>query len=293
MNRLTYSNWIIIITLLFGCNERRIESDADQPSTPVEQEVKKAVIAETDKKKQSISVTGYIDVPPENRVSISPYFGGYAKKIRVLPGQSVKKGEMLFTLENPEYLKVQQDYLESKEQLDYLKANYDRQKQLADEQIASTKNFKKAESDYKVMLARYRALTEQLKLMGLTLADLEGGELSSAISITAPIAGNITAVNINKGEFADAKEAAVELVNLDHIHLELELFEKDALQVKEGQRIQFTIPETGSQKYEGKVHLVGKSIDLKKRTVMVHGHIDEEINGLIPGMFVEASIVVE
>ncbi|GAB4241572.1 MAG: efflux RND transporter periplasmic adaptor subunit [Ekhidna sp.] len=287
-----YSTFLAAI-LLFGCSKTSTEESPTSANAGIVEEPISQIIEEVNDEEVTISITGYIDVPPENRAAISPYYGGFVKNIKVLPGQTVKRGETLFTLENPDYLKVQQDYLESKEQLDYLKADYERQKQLADEKITSTKNFKKAESDYKVMLARYQSLKEQLKLMELSVEEIESGRLFSSISIKAPISGSITTVNITKSAFADAKEVAVEIVNLEHIHLELEVFEKDALLIKEGQQISFKIPETGSQVYQGKVHLVGKSIDPKKRTIRVHGHIEEEIEGLIPGMFVEAMIFVK
>ncbi|MEO9870657.1 efflux RND transporter periplasmic adaptor subunit [Ekhidna sp.] len=242
----------------------------------------------------TISVTGYLDVPPGNRAAVSPYYGGFVKDIDILPGQRVKKGDILLTLQNPAYLQIQQEYLESKEQVDYLKTDYDRQKTLADEQIASTKNFKKAETDYRVMLARYQSLKEQIKLMGLSIATLETGRLVNTLNLRAPFDGSIISVNVSKSVFADPKNVAVELINTDHIHLELDVYEKHALQVKKGQSIQFKIPETGDKVYQGEVHLVGEFINPKKKTIMVHGHVlDREQINLIPGMFVEATIVID
>lgn len=251
---------------------------------------------------EGLMVTGYLEVPPQHRASVSPYFGGFVKEIRVLPGQKVRRGKVLFTLENPDYLSIQQQYLEAKEQLDYLKADFERQKSLSEDQISSVKDFKKAESDYKVMLARSRSLLEQVKLMGLAASELEAGQLFSSISVKAPISGYITEVNISRGEFADGKNVAVEMVNLDDLHLELDIFEKDVLKVKVGQSITFTIPETGPKSYHGEIMLVSKSIDPETHLSHVHGHLvheghegheGEELDGLIPGMFVQAEIILD
>jgi cobalt-zinc-cadmium efflux system membrane fusion protein len=241
----------------------------------------------------SISTRGHIDVPPASRAAVSPYYGGYVNKIDVLPGQKVKKGELLFTLQNPDYLKLQQAYLEAKEQLDYLKLDFERQQTLADEQISSQKNFKKAESDYRVMKAKQEGLREQLKLMDIALVPLEQGKLISIIAIYAPIEGTISKVNITKSAYVNASEVALEIVNTEHIHLELQVFEKDAIRVKEHQRIIFSVPESTSQVFSGEVHLVGKSVDAQQRTVDIHGHIAEIAEGqFIPGMYVEAEIEV-
>ncbi len=288
-----------ILSLFFACSPKKgepvaLQSPGSEVATaiPVERPTQEKSESTTEPE-NAIIVTGYIDVPPGHHASVSPYFGGFVRKINVLVGQGVRKGEVLFTLENPDYLRIQQDYLEAKAQLSYLKADYERQKQLVEEKIASTKNFKKSESDYKVMQARYHSLREQIKLMGLPIAQIESGILSSTISIVAPVNGSITSVNVTRSAYADPKEIAVELVNLDHIHLELDVFEKDVLRIRSGQPISFRIPESGTKTYQGEVHLVGRSVDSQKRTVKVHGHIaDQDEVNFMPGMFVEATILI-
>lgn len=237
-----------------------------------------------------ISVTGYIDVPPENRAAISPYYGGFVEQVRVLPGQQVKKGEVLFVLRNPDYLKKQQEYLETKEQLSYLKSDYERQQTLLAEEITSEKVFKRAESDYNMALARFNGLAEELRLMSINPERLSATNLTSKMVVYAPFGGSITKVNISRSMYMDAREVAVEMVNPEHLHLELEVFEKDAAKIKVGQSINFTIPEYGDQRFEGEVHLVGQEIEADTRTIRVHGHIKEEKDLFLPGMFVEAEI---
>ncbi len=172
----------------------------------------------------TVSTRGYIDVPPGNRAAVSPFYGGYVKQIEVLPGQEIKKGQLLFTLQNPDYLKIQQAYLEAKEQLVYLETDYKRQQTLAEEKIASQKNYKKAEAEYRVMRVKYQGLKEQLALMNIAIAPLEQGKLTSMMAIYAPITGFITKVNTVKSAFINASEVALEIVNTDHIHLELQVF---------------------------------------------------------------------
>jgi len=239
----------------------------------------------------SISTRGFIDVPPGNKASVSPYHGGYVNDIDLLPGQTVKKGQLLFTIQNPDLIEMQQEYMETKVQLAYLQADYERQKILSDENISSRKKFLKAESDYKVMLAKYTGMREKLKLINISVTRVEAGQIASTIPVYAPISGFITDVAAIRGAFIHASEAAVQITNTDHIHLELQVFEKDALHVVEDQSISFKVPESGNDIFHGTVHLVGKSVDGETRTINVHGHIAEEDEKLfIPGMFVEAEI---
>ena len=63
------------------------------------------------------------------------------------------------------------------------------------------------------------------------------------------------------------------------------------MQLKKGQKINFSIPEASSDTYEAEVHLIGTAIE-ENRTIKVHGHLknESESNFLI-GMFVEADII--
>lgn len=238
-----------------------------------------------------ILTRGYIDVPPGNKVSVTPFHGGYVKDLDILPGQKVKKGELLFTLQNPEIIEMQQEYLETKEKLVYLKADFDRQKTLSEEKISSQKNYKKAESEYKVMLAKNNGLQQQLKLVNVSIGELDKGVIKSTLPVYASLGGTITAVNTTKGAYINPGASAAEITNTDHLHLELQVFEKDALMISEEQLITFRVPESGDETFEGSVHLVGKSIDGGDRTINVHGHVPEDDEGrFIPGMFVEAEI---
>ena len=96
-----------------------------------------------------IKVNGSIDVPPENKASVSTFVGGYVTKIPLLIGDKVKKGQLVATLKNTEFIEIQQQYLEITAQLNFLKNEYNRQKTLFDEKITSQKNYLKAESVYK------------------------------------------------------------------------------------------------------------------------------------------------
>src|SRR5690606_5502627 len=108
-----------------------------------------------------------IDVRPQSRAQVGSSFGGTVRQINLLPGQKVRKGQILFTLEDPEYVKMQQDYLESKGQLAYLESDYKRQKDLAQDNVSSQKVFLKAKSEYEVTRGRMASLEKILSLMNI------------------------------------------------------------------------------------------------------------------------------
>jgi len=240
----------------------------------------------------SINTTGYIDVPPQNKASVTSFMAGYVKQTPLLVGDKVKKGDLVITLENPDFVELQQDYLEAAEKLNYLQAEFNRQKTLFEEKITSEKNYLKAESDYKSNLAHYNGLRQKLLMLNMKPALVEQGNITSSINLYAPIAGSVTKVNVSNGSYVNASKEIIEIVNTDHIHLELTIFEKDVLNVKKGQPIKFKISETSDQYFNAEVYLVGNSVDETTRTIKIHGHLEDESQEtvFVRGMFVEATI---
>ncbi|TYA60061.1 efflux RND transporter periplasmic adaptor subunit [Formosa maritima] len=239
-----------------------------------------------------VKANGMIDVPPHNKSSVTSFIGGYITKTPLLVGDKVEKGQILVTLENPEYVEIQQNYLEVAEQLNYLKSEFTRQKTLFDENITSQKNFLKAESTYKSNLAHFNGLRKKLEMMHINPTLVEQGQISSTINLYAAITGYVTNINVSNGTYVSPADIVMEIVDTDHIHLELSVFEKDILKIKKDQVIRFKIPEASNDTFMAEVHLVGTTIDEKSRRVKVHGHIDNTQTNFIVGMFVEAEIIV-
>ncbi|MEO8933405.1 MAG: efflux RND transporter periplasmic adaptor subunit, partial [Xanthomarina sp.] len=241
---------------------------------------------------QTVKTNGMIDVPPHNKSNVTSFIGGYITKTPLLIGDQVKKGQLLVTMENPEFVEIQQNYLEISEQLNYLKSEFDRQKTLYDENITSQKNFLKAESTYKSSLAQHNGLRKKLQMMHINPSSVEQGNISSTINLYASISGYVTKVNVSHGTYVSPSDIVMEIVDTDHLHLELSVFEKDILKIKKGQEILFTIPEASDSIFNAEVHLVGTTIDEKSRRVKIHGHINDGQSQFIVGMFTEADIVI-
>jgi cobalt-zinc-cadmium efflux system membrane fusion protein len=239
----------------------------------------------------TISVNGMIDVPPENRAVVNTTMGGYIKTTPFLEGDVVKKGQPLVTLENPEFVTMQQEYMEVKEQLNYLEAEFDRQKTMLEENITSQKNYLQAESSYKTAMAKYNGLRKQLTMLNISPSRVENGDITSIITLYAPIDGSITKVNVSKGTYVSPATSIMEIIDNAHIHLELSVFEKDIMKVKKGQKIAFKIPEASDKTYEAEVHLVGTTLN-ENRTIKVHGHPFDDSTHFLTGMFVNADIIV-
>ena len=241
---------------------------------------------------QTVQTNGVIDVPPQSRAVVSAFAGGYIKNTPLLVGSKVSKGQRLVTIENPEFITMQQNYMETVAQLSYLNSEYERQKTMFEEKITSQKSYLRAESEYKTALARSNSLKKNLQMLNINPASVAAGNIVSQVNIYSPIDGNVTQVFVNTGTYVSPADKIMEIMNTDHIHLELKVFEKDLLQLKKDQEILFSVPEASKETFKGDVHLVGTSIDPNSRIAMIHGHIDEkDSQNFTAGMFVEAQIV--
>lgn len=298
-------NYIYILPLiiaLIGCNssEKKEENLNPQPNTSniiVSKDQfnsSKMVLGNISNQEflEVINTNGFIDVPPENKADVSALMGGYIKSSPFLIGDNVEKGELLLTIENPDFIEVQQNYLEIFERLNYLKSEYERQKTLYEEKITSEKNYLDAESNYKSNLANFNGLEQKLRLMNINIDRLKKGDIVSVLPIYAPISGYISNVYVTIGKYMEPTDVLIEIINNTHKHLELVVFEKEALDIKPEQKILFQIPENSKETFEAEVHLIGKSIDQENRTVKVHGHILDEKKSFLVGMFVEAEIII-
>lgn len=243
---------------------------------------------------EEIAVQGTVQIPVEGKREVTTYFGGYVQDLKLIEGEEVRKGQVLFTLENPEFLRLQQDYLEIKSQLAYLKAEWERQKTLAQEQISAQKNFLKAAADYEAALAKTQSLKKQLALISIDGETLSPANMRSKISITSPIAGFVEGVLAVPGQFLPAAAKALTLMSKEHIHVELVLFEKDASRVHVGQVVEFTSPDRPDEVLKAKIKVVGKSINAQ-RQINVHADLidEKEEAKLTPGMFLQARIQLD
>ena len=246
-----------------------------------------------------VQATGQIDVPPSHRVSITAILGGYVERLPVLPGEHVSRGSVLATLRSPEYLKLQQEYLQSQARIVFLQQETARQQTLNDEDVGARRKLQQATSELHTEQAAAGSLAAQLRLIGLNPASLSASRIRPNVPLVAPISGYVKAVRVNPGQFVNPQDVLIELVDRSDLHLELKVFERDITKVKIGQDILFRVPSQGpaARPLPATVFLVGKSFDDDGRTVSVHAHLHDTgpdaaaTAALLPGQYVSARIL--
>ena len=249
----------------------------------------KTAKAEYKQLSNTINVNGVLEVPPQNLVSISAPMGGFVKQTELLQGMKVKKGQVLVIMEHADYIQLQENYIVASSDLYYVKAEYDRQKELNKENINSIRSLQENEMKFKNLKAKVSALEEKLRMINVDPKNLMEGKIQGSISIVSPIDGFVKEVNVNIGKYVNPTDVLFEIINSDHLHAELTVFEKDISKIKEGQKIIFTLPNENAVKRYATVHLIGHNIGADK-TVRIHGHLEKEDPDLLPGMYIKADI---
>ena len=123
--------FVSALSLLTACSsneevKEEVVSKVEMSVSLNQDQIMNAKITEGTAEKQLIGLTifanGTIQVPPQNKTIIAAQFGGFIKSLSVLDGMSVKKGQALFTIEDPEIIQLQQDYLEGIGSIEYLES---------------------------------------------------------------------------------------------------------------------------------------------------------------------------
>src|SRR5260221_2230932 len=236
----------------------------------------------------NIKANGMLDVPPQNLVSISAPLGGFVKSTELLQGMHVKKGQIVVVMEHPDYIQLQQDYLDNKNQLEFLEQEYNRQLDLSKENVNALKSLQHAKSTYRSTKAKVEGLKAKLKLVNINSSDIESGEIKNTVNILSPISGFVSQVNVNMGMHVNPTDVMFRIVDTEHVHAEAQVFEKDIPKLKVGQIAHITLSNENKERL-AKVCLIGKEIT-PERTVRVHCHLDGEDANLIPGTYFSALI---
>lgn len=236
-----------------------------------------------------LKVNGKVEVPPQNRVSVSVPLGGYLQSTRLMPGMYISKGQVLAVMEDPQYIQLQQDYLIAKAQLAFNESEYKRQKELNESKAASDKVYEQAKATYHTQIILIRSLEEKLKLIGLNPGRVTAGNISKSIPVCSPISGYVAAVNVNMGKYVNPSDVLFELVNTDDVHLALTVFEKDIHKLAIGQKLLAYTNNNPAKKYTCTIVLISKNLASDNATE-VHCHFEHYDKSLLPGTFMNGDI---
>jgi cobalt-zinc-cadmium efflux system membrane fusion protein len=237
-----------------------------------------------------VSFNGTLIVPPQNFASVTMLMGGIIRSANLLPGSYVKKGTLLATLDNLDFISLQQTFLESQAQTEYLKSEYNRQLVLSKEEVASVKKMEQSKADYLSMKSKMEAAAAQLSLLGISTQSLSKNGIMPVLEIKAPVNGYIGKVKVNVGKYLNAGDILCEIINKQETLLRLTTYEKDLKDIRLGAKVWFRVNGMGTKTFEAKLISIGQEVDETSRSLEVFAKVISEDPNFRPGMYVTAQI---
>ena len=295
MKKITFP---LILLVLTACGENKEVQPAEEATAVavvenVTDSIQVDAITSATSKPNQVSFNGTMVIPPQRMATVSLTMGGVIKSTSLLPGEPVRQGSVLATLENPDFITLQQTYLDSHAQTEFLEAEYLRQQALSAEQAASQKKLQQSKADYLSMKSRVEAAAAQLKLLEVEPEVLLKEGIQPFLQIKAPISGYVADVKMNVGKYMNVGDALCEIVDKSRTLPRRTTYEKDLADMKVGNPVQFRVNGMGKIVFKATLISIGQKVDEDTRSVEVYARVDTVDNQFRPGMYVTARIMKE
>lgn len=232
----------------------------------------------------TIKANGALSVPNNNKANATSLYGGVIKTLNVQVGDFVKKGQVIATIANLEFIQLQEEYLTAGSRITFAEQEYRRQRKLFDNDAGAKKNLQNAEAELKTLRTKRASLQRQIQMMGINPGSVSNRNLKSGLVVTAPISGTISNILLQIGSYIDVSSPVAEIVDNSSLHLDLQVFEKDLPSIKVGQKIHFTLTNNPVEEYDAEVYSIGTAFENQSKTIPIHCKVKGNKNGLIDGM---------
>jgi RND family efflux transporter MFP subunit len=314
------------VALWMGC-ERSYSSSAKPKSAPAENlpaRAAKTVRAAASPQERTVNAVG--SLAAVDRATLSAKVSGRLQSIPVDLGSVVQAGALIAQIEQRDYeLRVQQsealltqarvrlglpldgtnDSIDTEQTstvrqmravLDEERANRERIAKLSEQGILSKSELETAESGYKVAVSRYEDALDEIRNRQATVvqrrAELEIARQQLTDTATyAPFDGVIQERRANHGEYLTVGTPLVTLVRMNPLRLRLEVPEREAPEIRAGQKVRL-IMEGNTNAYSGEIKRLSPAIEEHNRMLRVEADVANP-GELRPGSFVRAEIIVD
>ena len=288
------------IFLLVACNNADNPTDVSQtdsvaPKITIEENRLKLLGIEScpvmmSEVNTTIGSPGKVVILSQYQSSVTPRINGTVEKIMVLEGQRIQKGQLLLTISSNEFIQLQETFLTTRSELEFVKADFERQRKLREENVIGEKDFQLIKTKYQTLQARMRAAEANLRMLNMDMKKLAvESEISPYLEIHAPISGYLLTLPSTIGMSATATTELAHIISLDKLHADIFVYEKDIDQVFEEQEVDIEFVNQSIPKTKGRVEFIGRGIDPVKRTVVVHAVFLSPKGNVLPDMTLKAT----
>lgn len=238
----------------------------------------------------SPTFNGVLMVSPQQNATVSLTMGGKVHSLRVMPGQAVKRGQVIASIDNPEYIELQQTYLDASAQAEFLEKEYKRQAALGANDAASQKKVQQSKAEYLSMHSRLSAAASRLKTLGVSPAYIKSNGIQPYLLVTAPITGFVTNLNVNLGKYLNAGEPVCDVINKSQPLLQLTVYERELNLMRIGRPVEFRVNGMGKKTFSAQIVSIDQSVDAKDYSIKVYAKVTTSNTDFRPGMYIRAKL---
>lgn len=233
----------------------------------------------------TLSLPGEVSLNLDAVAHVTPRVAGTARDVLKRVGETVKKGELLATLESRDLAEAQREFLASKERLGLAEATFARAEQLQKENISAEKDFLQAKQGLAEARIEQRSAAQKLQAIG-------GGGGGGGYSLVAPFAGTIIERHVTVGEVLSEATRAFTIADLSTIWVNVTVYAKDLPLVAVGQNAEVRA-EGIAEPARGTIAYLGQVVGEQTRSANARVVLQEPGPAWRPGLFATAEVVVD
>jgi cobalt-zinc-cadmium efflux system membrane fusion protein len=242
---------------------------------------------------------GIIDFNQDMNVQVfTPYQGRILQTFADL-GDPVKKDQVLFTIESPDFLAAESNLIGAAATLDQTTSALDRAKKLYAVQGIDQNDYETAVANQQTAEGALKAARGAVAVFGRTPAEIDrivaSRQVEPALVVKSPITGRITARNAAPGllEQPGTPPAPYSVADLSTKWMVANVIESDSPLYRVGQPIQASVLAYPGRVFSGRISRLGRSLDPNTHRIVVRCDIPDPKDELIPGMLANFAIRVQ
>lgn len=262
-----------------GCHG---DQQPPQTATPKEQVVETVAVHRSEFANQ-LTLPARVMAIPTQMVHIFPLISGRVLSLKILPGQEVRKGEHIGTLQSSEAAQARSDYEKARIEADRADLQLNRAKELLTHEVMSQRDY----DDLKALDAADHSELDRAR-QALHVLGFNENDTSDVVPITAPISGVVLDVGTGPGELQrslDNATAIATIADISSVWIVGDLYPRDQSQVHTGQTASITVNGYPGMVLHGVVNNISDSVDPTSLTLKVRVVLPNPGHKLKPSMY--------
>jgi membrane fusion protein, heavy metal efflux system len=237
------------------------------------------------------TAVGTIDFNQNETVQVFSQYPGKIVRAFFNLGDTVKKGDILFTVDSPDLLQAESTLLANAGLLQLQTRTLARATQLLKAGGSAQKDVDQATSDQQTAEGNFKAAKDAVRIFGKTDAEIDQilaqRKVDSTLYVPSPISGTVIARNAAEGFLTQpgATSAPYSVTNLSTMWMIANVIETDAPSYHVGQEVQVRVPAYPDRVFKGHVTTVGAMIDPNTHRQLVRSEVADPDHLLRAGMF--------